>query len=78
MLKLGGNEALGSRIWGYRKGKAPEKHMCVHCLHKGIECEWDKGGQSESKNIYIYIYIDVVLTLATRTSCQQCWNSKIQ
>ena len=24
--------ALGSRISGYRKGKAPEKHMCMHCL----------------------------------------------
>ena len=35
---------LGSGILGYGKGKAPEKHMCVNCLQKGIECKWDKGG----------------------------------
>ena len=39
-----GAVALGSRILGYRKGKAPEKQVCANCLHKGIECEWDKGG----------------------------------
>ena len=44
MSELRSAEALGSSIQGYRKGKTPEKHMCVHCLCKGIECEWDVGG----------------------------------
>ena len=38
------SKASGSRILGYRKGKAPEKHVCTNCLRKGIECEWDEGG----------------------------------
>ena len=41
-------ELLHSRIAGYRKGKVPEKHLCTNCWRKGIECEWDKGGQGES------------------------------
>ena len=39
-----GGEATPSRIMGYRKGKAPEKCICMNCLRKGIECEWDEGG----------------------------------
>ena len=37
-------EASHSRISGCGKGKAPEKCVCMNCLRKGIECEWDKGG----------------------------------
>ena len=44
-----GEEAMPSGIAGYRKGKVPEKHVCMNCLHKGIECKWDEGGQSESE-----------------------------
>ena len=39
-----GEEVTPSGIMGYRKGKALEKHICMNCLRKGIECEWDKGG----------------------------------
>ena len=42
-------QAMPSGIAGYRKGKAPEKHVCMNCLRKGIECEWVKGGQGKSK-----------------------------
>ena len=38
-------EATPSGIAGYGKGKVLEKHMCTNCLCKGVECEWDKGGQ---------------------------------
>ena len=48
--------ATPSGIAGYRKGKVPEKCMCTSCLRKGIECEWDEGGQGKSK-VYIYIYL---------------------
>ena len=46
--------AMSSRIIGYGKGKAPEKHMCVNCLHKGVECEWDEGGHGESELIFSF------------------------
>ena len=46
--------ALGSGISGYRKGKAPKKRVCMNCLRKGIECEWDEGSQGKPE-IYIYI-----------------------
>ena len=39
-----GEGAAPSRIVGYGKGKAPEKHICTNCLRKGIECKWDEGG----------------------------------
>ena len=51
MLKAGGG-ALGSGILGYRKGKAPEKRVCTNCLRKGIECEWDEGGQGKSGDFF--------------------------
>ena len=51
-------EGSQSTILGYGKGKVLEKHVCMNCLRKGIECEWDEGGRGKSKgNIYIYIYI---------------------
>ena len=31
--------------------------MCTHCLHKGIECEWDEGGQGESERYICYEFI---------------------
>ena len=37
-------EGLQSMILGYGKGKVLEKHVCMNCLRKGIECEWDEGG----------------------------------
>ena len=36
--------AAPSGFVGYGKGKVPEKHVCMNCLRKGIECEWDEGG----------------------------------
>ena len=39
-----GEEVMQSGIVGYRKGKVPEKCICMNCVRKGIECEWDKGG----------------------------------
>ena len=39
-----GSEGLQSMILGYGKGKVLEKHVCMNCLRKGIECEWDEGG----------------------------------
>ena len=39
-----GDGAAPSRIVGYGKGKALEKHICMNCLRKGVECKWDKGG----------------------------------
>ena len=42
------SEAAPSGIAGYGKGKAPEKHICTNCLRKGIEYEWDEGGQGKS------------------------------
>ena len=45
---------LGSGIWGYGKGKAPERHVCVQCLCKGIECKWDKGGIGESNFFFVF------------------------
>ena len=68
--------ALGSGISGYRKGKAPKKRVCMNCLRKGIECEWDEGSQGKPE-IYIYIYWLVLITVIG-TSCTQCQNSKIQ
>ena len=50
-----------SGIVGYGKGKAPEKRMCTSCLKKGMECEWDEGGQGKSERIYIYIYYFLIL-----------------
>ena len=38
-----GEETMPSRIAGYGKGKAPEKCVCMNCLRKGVECEWDEG-----------------------------------
>ena len=37
-------EAMLSGIAGYRKGKVPEKCVCMNCLRKGVKCEWDEGG----------------------------------
>ena len=42
---------------GYRKGKALEKHVCTNCLRKGIECEWDKGGQGKSEKLFFFFYL---------------------
>ena len=44
-----GEETMPSGIAGYGKGKAPEKCVCMNCLRKGVECEWDEGGRGESK-----------------------------
>ena len=49
------SEVALSGIAGYGKGKVPEKHVCTNCLRKGVECEWDEGGQGKSE---IYIYFD--------------------
>ena len=37
-------EVTLSRITGYGKGKVPEKCVCMNCLRRGVECEWDEGG----------------------------------
>ena len=47
-------KVLGSVISGYGKGKALEKCMCTNCLRKGIECEWDEGGQGKSKMYFFF------------------------
>ena len=39
-----GEGVAPSRITGYGKGKALEKHIGTNCLREGIECEWDEGG----------------------------------
>ena len=39
-----GEEVTLSGIMGYGKGKVLEKHVCMNCLRKGVECEWDEGG----------------------------------
>ena len=31
-------------LWGNGKRNAPEKHVCMNCLRKGVKCEWDEGG----------------------------------
>ena len=49
-----GEEAMPSRIAGYRKGMVPEKHICTNCLRKGVECEWDKGGRGKSEKIFFF------------------------
>ena len=48
--------AMPSGIVGYRKGKAPEKHICTSCLRKGIECKWDEGGRGMSESIYYFFF----------------------
>ena len=52
-LEVGG-EATPSGIMGYGKGKAPEKRVCMNCLRKGVECEWDEGGRGESEQIFFF------------------------
>ena len=47
---------MQSGIMGYRKGKAPEKNICTNCLRKGVECEWDEGGQGKSER-YIFFFL---------------------
>ena len=42
-------------ILGYGKGKVPEKCICTNCLRKGIECEWDEGGQGKSKTPFFFL-----------------------
>ena len=59
-----GREASHSRISRYRKGKAPEKCVCMNCLRKGIECKWDEGGQGES---YFILFL----------TCTDCKGRKI-
>ena len=49
-----GEEAMPSRIAGYRKGMVPEKHVCTNCLRKGVECEWDKGGRGKSEKFFFF------------------------
>ena len=51
-----GREAMPSRITGYRKGKVPEKQVCMNCLRRGIECKWDEGGQGKSKIVPSLFY----------------------
>ena len=70
-----GEGVMSSGIMGYGKGKAPEKCVCVNCLHKGIECKWDEGGCSEFELIII-IFFDFGST-TTGKSCQPCWRQKI-
>ena len=66
------SKAAPSGITGYGKGKALEKHVCTNCLRKGIECEWDEGGQGKSE---IYIYLTQTLI---GKSCQPCQKQKIR
>ena len=49
-----GEGVMLSGIMGYRKGKTPEKCMCMNCLCKGIKCKWDEGGRSESELIFSF------------------------
>ena len=58
-MEFGGIEASG-------KGKAPEKHMCSHCLHKGIECEWDEGGRGESQKKLFFSFFGVSALISNR------------
>ena len=55
-----GEGAAPSRIVGYRKGKAPEKHICTNCLRKGVEC---KGGWGKSE-IFFFLFDFTVRALA--------------
>ena len=43
-----------SGITGYGKGKVLEKRMCTSCLRKGMECEWDKGGQGKPERFFFF------------------------
>ena len=61
---------------GYRKGKALEKRVCTSCLKKGMECEWDEGGQGKSERIYIFFLI--LLKMLIGKSCQPCQKQKIR
>ena len=49
-------EVTLSGIVGYGKGKVPEKHICMNCLRKGVECKWDKGGQGTVGNKTIQMF----------------------
>ena len=69
-------EVTPSRIAGYGKGKVPEKRVCMNCLQKGVECEWDEGGQGESE--LIFFFFDFGLTTTTGKSCQPCQRQKIR
>ena len=69
-------KVTSSRITGYRKGKAPEKRVCINCLRKGIECEWDEGGQGKSEK-KINLLFDFNST-TTGKSCQLHQRQKIR
>ena len=47
-------EVMLSGIAGYGKGKVLEKCICMNCLMKGIECEWDEGGQGKSEIFFFF------------------------
>ena len=71
-----GEGVMQSRIAGYGKGKAPEKHVCTNCLRKGIECEWDERGQGKSKR-YFFLFFDFNSKTMIGKSCQPCWKQKM-
>ena len=54
-----------------------EKYICTNCLRKGIECEWDKGGQGNSESHFSFDF-DFDSKMTTGKSCQPCQKQKIQ
>ena len=62
-----GEGAMSSGIVGNGKGKALEKRICMNCLRKGVECEWDEGGRGKSKILFFFL---TLLKMPIGKSCQ--------